>query len=276
MHQGVKGADHEPGADEQDQGKRDLHDNQGLTGAMPFPALAKRTATLAETAVGICPRIFEDGDKTDEQTGEEAEAEGEKQHGEIDANVMDAGKTGGRHRHQKAQCTVGQCQPDQAARNSEDEALQEQLGRDASPASTQGRTNGQFLTTPFDPDQQQIGNVCASDQQNQNDRAHQNPQDIAYVTDNVLLERAEIGREPHFFKNADAESLRGGEAAQDHGKEPRHICAGLFHGDSGLEAGKRALTEVAEFGFIAIPLERQEERDIRLIEKVESLGQDAR
>src|SRR3984957_2667494 len=52
MHQGVKGADHEPGADEQDQGKRDLHHNQGLTGAMPFTALAKRTATLAETAVG--------------------------------------------------------------------------------------------------------------------------------------------------------------------------------------------------------------------------------
>ena len=95
-------------------------------------------------------------------------------------------------------------------------------------------------------------------------------------TTTLRLERAEIGREPHFFKNADAESLRGGEAAQDHGKEPRHICAGLFHGDSGLEAGKRALTEVAEFGFIAIPLERQEERDIRLIEKVESLGAERR
>ena len=40
MHQGVKGADHEAGADEQDQGERNLHHNKGLTGAMPFPALA--------------------------------------------------------------------------------------------------------------------------------------------------------------------------------------------------------------------------------------------
>ena len=169
---------------------------------------------------------------------------------------MDAGEAGGRHRHQKAQCTISQCQPDQAAGNAEDEALQEQLGGDASPAGTQSRANRQLLTAPFNPDQQQIGNVCASDQQNQDDGAHQNPQDVAHVTNNVLLERTEIGREPHFFKNADAESLRGGEAAQDHGKEPRHICAGLGHGDSRFEAGKCALTEVAEFGFIAIPLER--------------------
>ena len=42
-YQRVEGSDHESGADEQDQGKRDLHDNQGLTGAMPFTALAERT-----------------------------------------------------------------------------------------------------------------------------------------------------------------------------------------------------------------------------------------
>ena len=67
MHQGAKGADHQPGADEQDQGKRDLHHNQGLTGAMPFAALAQRAAALAQTAVGTCARILEDWDQTDEQ-----------------------------------------------------------------------------------------------------------------------------------------------------------------------------------------------------------------
>ena len=86
-----------------------------------------------------------------------------------------------------AQCAVGQRQTDQAAGNAKDQTLEEQLRRDSSPARAQGRANGQLLTAPFDPHQQQIGNVGASDHQNQDDRAHQNPQHIAHIPDDVLL-----------------------------------------------------------------------------------------
>ena len=62
MHQGAKGADHQPGTDQQDQRKRHLHHNQRLARAMPFAALAQRAATLAQAAVRARARILEDWD----------------------------------------------------------------------------------------------------------------------------------------------------------------------------------------------------------------------
>ena len=147
------------------------------------------------------------GIAADQQAGEEREPKREQQHRKIDANFMDARQAGGRHRHQKAQRAVGQCQADQAARNPKHDALEEQLRRDSSPARAQRGANRQLLPASFDAHQQQVGDVRAGHQQNQDDRAHQHPQHVAHIPDHVLLQRPEVRRNPRFFKEADAESL---------------------------------------------------------------------
>jgi hypothetical protein len=83
-----------------------------------------------------------------------------------------------------------------------------------------------------------------------------------------------LGEKRAFFKEAGTESVGRREAAQNDGKQARHVRAGLPW-SLRASAGNGALTEVAQLGLIAIPLERQEQRSILLIEKVKSLGQDA-
>ena len=90
VHQGAERTDHQPGANQQDQGKRYLDNNQRLPRAMPFAALAQRAAALAQATGRRRPRILEDWDETDEKTGKQAKRKGKEQHRNINANFMDA------------------------------------------------------------------------------------------------------------------------------------------------------------------------------------------
>ena len=88
MHQGAEGADHEPGADEQHQRQRDLHDDQGLARAMPLAALAQGASSFAETAVHARAGILDDRDGANEKAGEERERKSEEQHRKVDPRVV--------------------------------------------------------------------------------------------------------------------------------------------------------------------------------------------
>ncbi len=48
MGEGVEGADHESGANEEHKGKADLDDDQDIPGAMPLASLADGAAALAQ------------------------------------------------------------------------------------------------------------------------------------------------------------------------------------------------------------------------------------
>ena len=59
VHQCAKGANHQSGANQQNQRQRHLHNHQGLACAVPFAALAQRAATFAQAGFHAVPGVFD-------------------------------------------------------------------------------------------------------------------------------------------------------------------------------------------------------------------------
>ena len=68
-----------------------------------------------------------------------------------------------------------------------------QGGHGAYYEGTESGAQSKFLASAFDANQEQICDIGANDQQHEADRRHHNPQDAAHVTDDILLERTDVG-----------------------------------------------------------------------------------
>ncbi len=110
------------------------------------------------------------------------------------------GKAGGRHRYQDAQCAIGERETEESTHGSEDDAFEEEVRRDALPSRTESRADRQLLAPSFDAHQQQVCDVGAGHQQHHGDGAHQDPQHVADVADDVLLQRTKIRLEVCLLK----------------------------------------------------------------------------
>ena len=242
---------------------------------MAFAALAEGASTFAEAAVQAGTGVFDDWDGADQQTGEQRETKREEKHQRVDADFVDAGQPGGSRGYQHAQRGVGESQADQASGHAKHDAFKEQFAGDATPACAESGADGELLSAALHANQQQVSHVGAGDEQNQRDRAHQYPQHFAYVSDDILLQRPQVGGDARFLKEADAEAFWRGKAAPDNRKEASHVGAGLLDGDAGLHSCEGPLTEVAQLYLTAVPLEGRDDRGILPIEEVKALREDA-
>src|SRR6266404_5052136 len=92
----------------------------------------------------------------------------------------------------EAHSGVSETQTDGATEQSENDTFEQKIGGHAATGSAQGGAHGQLLAAAFDADEQQIGDIGASDKEDHADRTHQDPEDAAHVADDVALERADI------------------------------------------------------------------------------------
>ena len=268
LHERLEGADHEAGADEQHQSEGHLDDDESFAGAVALAALRECAAAFAQAARGFYAGIFEDGNCADEHAGEKGQSEGEEQHGNVDADFMNAGQAGGCGGDEGAQSARGKAEADEAADDSDNQAFKKQFTGSSPPGCSEGGANGEFLTAAFHADEKKIGDVGAGDEQNHGNGAHQHPQHLAHVAHNVLLQWAEVGADMGFIKQGGAEAVWRRKAAKGNGQQPCHVCAGLLHRHAGFEAGERFETEVAEFGFAAVPLHGHVDGGIGIIEEM--------
>ena len=75
-----------------------------------------------------------------------------------------------------------------------------------------------------------------------------------------------------FSKRCNAEAFRCRKTSNGDGQHAGDVRAGLRHRDAGLEARERAIAEVAELEFVAVPLERNEQCGFALVEKLKFCG----
>ena len=106
--QGSKSADHQAGANQQNQSQRHLHHDENAAGAMLLPALAHASSTFANARRQAHSRVFEDGNATDQHAGQERGSQSEQQNGPVNPDFVDAGQSRGRHSAQNAQGAIGQ------------------------------------------------------------------------------------------------------------------------------------------------------------------------
>src|SRR6266403_5074825 len=267
----MKRSNHESRADEKYQSHGDLHDDQDAARAMLFAALTQGAASFADAGAQTRACILEDGDGAEKHAGKKRDRQSEEQYRGIDTDFMDSGEAGRCHRYQHAQRDVGEAQPDHAAKQPQDDALQEQLSRDTAASGAQGGAQGQLLPASFDADQEQVGHVGAGNQQYHADRTHQDPQHFADVSHDVLFQGTEVRPNARVVEEFEAEAGRGRESSHHNGNHAGNVGAGLREGDAGLQSRDSVVAEVAEEDFVAVKLEGQEHGRVFAVQKVKPL-----
>ena len=108
-----------------------------LACAMSLAALAKSASAFPKRAVHSCAGILKNRDCPNQQAGEKCESESKEQYRQVDADLVDSRQTGRRNGHQNSNRSIGDCQANQAACQSEYEALEQQFLGEATPAGAE-------------------------------------------------------------------------------------------------------------------------------------------
>src|ERR1700722_13506325 len=140
----------------------------------------------------------------------------------------------------------GQGEPETAAKNADESAFEEEVARDAAAAGAERGADGEFLMTAFGANEHQVGNVGACDEEHNADAAHQDPEELAHVADDIAHEGAHSGTEARLLKQLDAEAGRGGEAGPNDGDHARDVGVCGFEGLPGAEARDAVIAELAQ------------------------------
>ena len=271
----VKGPDHQAGANQQDEGERDLDDDEDVARTVLFTAGAEGAAAFADSGAEANAGVFDNRDAGEKRAGNKCYDQREDKHRTIDADFANARKVFGRDGNQNAKTNISERQADDAADDSENRALEKEFASDAATSGTERRAEREFLAAAFGSDENQVRHVGADDQHYETDRTHHDPKNVANITDHVLLERANLRTDVRVLKQLDAEALRRGKRVHDDGQHARDVGVGLFECDAGLETRETVVAVVAEFHFAAIELEGSHDGGIAVVQEVERARKDS-
>ncbi len=274
MFQRIERPDHQPRADEQDERERHLHDDERATGAVSLLAVARRAAAHAKRRAELRTGVLEDRNRPEEQCRDERDRQRVKKRRHIDRDRIEPRNVRRRKRRQQAQRAVCEGQAEDAASHSEHEALEHQLARNLGAARTERGPNRQLLLSTLGANEQQVRDIRARDEQDDCERAHEDPEHLADVADELVFERPERGREPRFLEHLRVEPGERRVAMHRNRNHPCDIRACLGERNARLQARKRVETEIADKHLRRIEAERQDERELA-IEKPKPLRQHA-
>src|SRR5207244_453949 len=99
---------------------------------------------------------------------------------------------------------------------------------------------------------QEIGDIGAGNEQNDGDRSHEYPQDLADIANDLLLQRLNLWAKSGVFEQLTVESGRRRPCLQPDRKHASEIRVCLFQRDAWLQSRNALITELAEKDFVAI------------------------
>ena len=252
VSQGLKGANHQAGTDKQHQRQRHLHDHQRIARAMPFAAGAEGTSARSQRSGQMWSRVFQDGDRSEQQAREHGHSQRKNEDNGIDSDFGQTRQSRGSFGGQDSNGSVGQPQAQNPAHDSQSQALHQHFARDSSPPGAERGPDREFLLAALGANQQQIRDVRAGDEQNQPDGSHQHPQHGADVPHHLLLQGLEFGTEAGILKQSAVETRRRGPSFDPDPQHASNVGIGLLHGDAGLQARYALIAEIPQKHFVAI------------------------
>src|SRR5580692_4542948 len=241
--------------------------------ALAAGACSTRAFAQASAHAGAC--VAQRGDGAEEQTAEERDSDGEGEDGPVDADVLNARQALRSNGDEQTQRAKGERKPGSASHHAEHDAFEQKVANDAPTAGAKRGADGKLLMAAFSADKKKIGDIRAGDQEHDADRSHQDPEQLADVSNDILTEGTNLGANAGLVKQLYAEAWRRRKAGP-HGRDhARDVGVGGFKGNSGLEPSDAIVAELAEGSFAAIELERQKELGLFAVEKTEAAGHDA-
>ena len=183
----LEAAHHQAGRCEEHQGERDLPAHHQLTGAM-------RRAARRLAASAVVQRARERHDPqhrhgAEDRGGQDGERERERRDHTIELNLAKPWQTGRPERHEQAHAAPRERQTDDGPGNREQQALGQEIARDAETAGAERPADGDLAAARFRSHQEEIGDVRARDEQHETDRREQNPERAFHPTDNGVFQR---------------------------------------------------------------------------------------
>ena len=253
------GPEHQAGSDQQHHGQRHLDDRQGVAGDVAI-------ATGAPTASASLQRLVQpDTTPLEHRQGAEHETRGDRddqrEHDRrgVDADQIEARQPRRCETRGRPQGESGQAQSDRAANQAEQEALGQHVARQATAARTNGGAHGEFLGTPFGPHEQQVGDVRAGNQQDDADGRRHHPQALAEVADEIIDERADLGREARVFHHPEGHPLGRRELGEGDADHARHVRVDAGEVDARTEAADRPVVVARQPDIGPVEANRQHE-----------------
>ena len=137
--------------------------------------------------------------------------------------------------------------------------LSRSSSRATAPAGAQGGPYREFLLAPFGPYEQQVGDVRTGDEQHQADGRHQDPENLAHIADDIVLERPDARSEVRFLEHLHADAGSGRELLHEQRQHARDVGVGLRERHPGLKPGDRLVAEVAYEDLGTVELERDDD-----------------
>ncbi len=128
-------------AAEQDESKGDFDDDEGAAEPAARAAFGRAACTLLQSLVHISARGEPGRSDAEDETGDNAEREREKEHAGIEMNLRDARQSSGRESQQSVEPPAGQNDAGHSAANRQHDALGEEL---ADQSRTPGAERGEW------------------------------------------------------------------------------------------------------------------------------------
>ncbi len=125
----------------------------------------------------------------------------EREYGEIDSDLLEAGKRIRSERDQQADGGIGDAESGEPAEQSQGDAFSEKLFRHAGSIRSERRSKGELALAALRAHQEEVGHVGAGDEKNQAHGSQQNPERSPDVSDHVLFERPDVGAESRLFQH---------------------------------------------------------------------------
>jgi hypothetical protein len=165
---------HQRRADHEHDRERHFGDDQQA--AEPLTVSAdRRLAALAQRFHQVDVQRPQRRRQTEDDRRRDAERQGEGDHGPVQADRRERRKAGRIDRHQDAQARRGKAEPEDRARQGEHHAFGEKLAHQAIRRRADRRAHRHLAQPRIAADQQQVRHVRTRDQQQEADRAHQQP-----------------------------------------------------------------------------------------------------
>ena len=152
---------------------------------------------------------------------------------------MQPGQAGRADGDEETDSEVGQAEPERAAHESQGEALGELLPRDPAPTSAERSADGELLLACLGPNQDEIRHVCADEQHQQAQSAHEDAESHADISDHIVLQRASVGCHGPFLQQL-AHALVLSPIPPD----ASDVLVGLSHTEAGFQPADAVVTEL--------------------------------
>ena len=180
-------ADHQPGADQEHERQRDLqHDERAAQLVAAHAAgVASPVAQRVNQVAGDRPQRR---GEPEQDRGDRRSSRGVQERGEVDGRPVDARQVAGTQRRDEPDALPRQEHAEHGARPGEHGALDQHLRDDAAAAAADRRPHRDLASTLGRPDQQQVRDVGARDQQHEPDGAKEGEQGGPRVVHDVTVQ----------------------------------------------------------------------------------------